>query len=144
MKLTDCLWNRCKLYYTKLMHCFINRNVVLIRHTFILTKCWCHITSLKWKESPVDYFVVTGCNCGGPCNHRPYSRQVTERMGCNVVIHPPPSIYPKAGNGALQDQWVSEWFSLTAFFRTADIEVHIVHTSRVIIAYTLKSLSSLT
>ena len=39
---------------------------------------------------------------------------------------------------------VSEWFSLTAFFRTADIEVHIVHTSRVVIAYTLKSLSSLT
>ena len=41
-------------------------------------------------------------------------------------------------------KWVSEWFSLTAFLRTADIEVHIVHTSRVIIAYTLKSLSSLT
>ena len=41
-------------------------------------------------------------------------------------------------------EWVSEWFSLTAFLRTADIEVHIVHTSRVIIAYTLKSLSSLT
>ena len=39
---------------------------------------------------------------------------------------------------------VSEWFSLTAFLRTADIEVHIVHTSRVITAYTLKSLSSLT
>ena len=38
----------------------------------------------------------------------------------------------------------SEWFSLTAFLRTADIEVHIVHTSRLIIAYTLKSLSSLT
>ena len=36
---------------------------------------------------------------------------------------------------------VSEWFSLTAFLRTADIKVH---TSRVIIAYTLKSLSSLT
>ena len=28
-----------------------------------------------------------------------------------------------------------EWFSSTAFLRTADIEVHIVHTSRVIIAY---------
>ena len=41
-------------------------------------------------------------------------------------------------------QGVSEWFSLTAFLRTADIEVHIVHTSRVVIAYTLKSLSSLT
>ena len=39
---------------------------------------------------------------------------------------------------------VSEWFSLTAFLRTADIEVHIVHTSHVFIAYTLKSLSSLT
>ena len=30
--------------------------------------------------------------------------------------------------------WVSEWLSLTAFLRTADIEVHIVHTSRVVIA----------
>ena len=25
-------------------------------------------------------------------SHRPYSRQVTERMACNVVIHPPPSV----------------------------------------------------
>ena len=51
-----------------------------------------------------------------------------------------------SGNGLLPDKtkWVSEWFSLTAFLRTADIVVHIVHTSCVIIAYTLKSLSSLT
>ena len=41
--------------------------------------------------------------------HRPYSRQVTERMGCDVVIHPPPSIYPKAGNGALRDQWAIKY-----------------------------------
>ena len=33
------------------------------------------------------------------------------------------------------NEW--EWFSLTAFLRTADIEVHIVHTSRVITAYTV-------
>ena len=33
---------------------------------------------------------------------------------------------------------VSEWFSFTAFFRTVDIEVHIVHTSRVVIAYTIQ------
>ena len=39
---------------------------------------------------------------------------------------------------------VSEWFCLTAFLRTADIEVHRVHTSRVIIAYTLESISPLT
>ena len=32
-----------------------------------------------------------------PLAHRPYSRQVTERMEYNV-IHPPPSVYPKAGN----------------------------------------------
>ena len=44
----------------------------------------------------------------------------------------------------IETGWVSEWFSLTGFLRTADIEVHIVHTSRVVIAYTLKSLSSLT
>ena len=44
----------------------------------------------------------------------------------------------------IEHKWVSEWFSLTAFLRTADIKVHIVHTSRIIIAYTLKSLSSLT
>ena len=41
--------------------------------------------------------------------HRPYSRQVTERVGCNVAIHPPPSIYPKAGNGALWDQWAIKY-----------------------------------
>ena len=37
-----------------------------------------------------------------------------------------------------------QWFILTAFLGTADIGVHIVHISRVIIAYTLESLSSLT
>ena len=50
--------------------------------------------------------------CSALCwGHRPYSRQVTERMGCNVVIHPPPSIYPKAGNGALRDQWAIKYNS---------------------------------
>ena len=34
-------------------------------------------------------------------------------------------------NQCWPSEWVSEWFSLTAFLRTADIEVHIVHTSRV-------------
>ena len=38
----------------------------------------------------------------------------------------------------------SEWLNLTAFLGTADNEVHIVHISRVITAYTLESLSSLT
>ena len=40
--------------------------------------------------------------------------------------------------------WMSEWLHLTAFLGTADGEVHIVHISRVIIAYILESLSSLT
>ena len=39
---------------------------------------------------------------------------------------------------------VSEWLSLTAFLGTVDIRVHVVHTSRVIIAYALEPLSSLT
>ena len=34
---------------------------------------------------------------------------------------------------------VSEWLSLAAFLGTVDIGVHIIHTSRVIIAYTLES-----
>ena len=37
-------------------------------------------------------------------SHSPYSRQVTEQMACSVVIHPPPSVYPKVGNGVLGDQ----------------------------------------
>ena len=40
-------------------------------------------------------------------------------------------------------EWVSELLNLTAFLGTADSEVHIVHISHVIIAYTLESLSSL-
>ena len=36
--------------------------------------------------------------------HRPCSRQVTVWIECHVVIHPPPSMYPKAGNGALRGQ----------------------------------------
>ena len=39
---------------------------------------------------------------------------------------------------------VSEWLNLMAFLGTVDSEVHIVHISHVIIAYTLESLSSLT
>ena len=39
---------------------------------------------------------------------------------------------------------MSEWLNLTAFLGTADSEVHIVHISHVIIAYTLESLSFLT
>ena len=41
-------------------------------------------------------------------------------------------------------EWVSEWLNLTAFLGTVDSEVHLVHMSRVITAYTLQSLSSLT
>ena len=37
---------------------------------------------------------------------------------------------------------VSEWLNLTAFLETAEGEVHMVHISRVIIAYTFESLSS--
>ena len=39
---------------------------------------------------------------------------------------------------------VSEWLNLTTFLWTADGEVHIVHISCLIKAYTLESLSSLT
>ena len=47
-------------------------------------------------------------------------------------------------NGDTRPQSVSEWLNLTAFLWTADSEVHIFHISRVIIAYALESLSSLT
>ena len=36
-------------------------------------------------------------------------------------------------------EWVSEWLNSTAFLGTAGSEVHIVHISHVIIAYTLES-----
>ena len=39
----------------------------------------------------------------------PYSRLVIEWMECDVVIHPPPTVYPKAGNGALRDQWAIKY-----------------------------------
>ena len=39
---------------------------------------------------------------------------------------------------------VSEWLNLTAFLGTADSEVHIIYISRVDVAHTLESLSSLT
>ena len=42
-------------------------------------------------------------------DRRPYSRQVTTWMKCDVVIHPPPTVYPKAGNGALRDQWTIKY-----------------------------------
>ena len=36
----------------------------------------------RWVKTPKSH----------DTSHRPYFRQVTERMGCNVVLHPPPSI----------------------------------------------------
>ena len=42
-------------------------------------------------------------------DHRPYSRQVTEWMECDVVIHPPPTVFPKVGSGALRDQWAIKY-----------------------------------
>ena len=41
--------------------------------------------------------------------HRPYFRQVTEWMECDIAIHPPPSVYSKAGNGALRGQWAIKY-----------------------------------
>ena len=61
-----------------------------------------------------------------PCGfgHKPYSRQVTERMEYNV-IHPPPSVYPKAGNSTLRDQWAIKYHcqkdSLTIVFTVRDL-----------------------
>ena len=52
------------------------------------------------------------------------------------------NIERKSGFGS--QEWVSEWLNLTLFLRTADSEVHIVHISHVIAAYTLESLSPLT
>ena len=42
-------------------------------------------------------------------DHRPYSRQVTGCMECDVAIHPTPSVYPKAGNGALRGRWAIKY-----------------------------------
>ena len=64
--------------------------------------------------------------------HRPYSRQVTERMGCDVVIHPPPSIYPKAGNGALRDQWAIKYDCQNDSFTIAFTVRDLVHWNYVI------------
>ena len=41
--------------------------------------------------------------------HRPYSRQVTEWMKCDVVIHPPHTVNPKAGNVSHGDQWAIKY-----------------------------------
>ena len=41
------------------------------------------------------------------------------------------------------DSQFSEWLNLMAFLRTVDSEVHIVHISCEITAYTLESLPSL-
>ena len=45
---------------------------------------------------------------------------------------------------SLYSEWMSERLHLTAFLGTADNMVHVVHTSRAIIAYTLEWLSFLT
>ena len=52
--------------------------------------------AIAWANiDPVLYLrMASGCPLKrkGRLDHRPCSRQVTERMGCNLVIHLPPSI----------------------------------------------------
>ena len=55
-----------------------------------------------------------------------------------AILYQPQYVYPP------NHWWVSEWLNSMAFLGTADSEVHIVYVSRVITAYTLESLSSLT
>ena len=85
-----------------------------------IPECTCSIShnalssEQKWAHFCSEWNIVE-CGTGAFWDlwnwsvHRPYSRHVTERMGCNVAIHPPPSIYPKAGNGALRDQWAIKY-----------------------------------
>ena len=75
-------------------------------------------TSIKWK--------ITSTMC-------PHMRHIKQGSlnGMNVAVD-------------FQASRVSERLNLTAFFGTAHIGVHNVHSSRVIIAYTLESLSSFT
>ena len=63
--------------------------------------CLKYLMEITWS--------LPGISEVGRKDHRPYSHQVTERMGCDVVIHPPPSIFPKAGNGALRNQWAIKY-----------------------------------
>ena len=78
--------------------------------------------------------------------HRPYSRQVTEWMECDVAIHLPPSVYPKAGNGALRDQWAIKYHcendSPTIIFTVRDL-VHWNYVTSENIPHVCKSWKSL-
>ena len=53
-------------------------------------------------------------------------------MGCDVVIHPPPSIYHKAGNGALRDQWAIKYDCQNDSFTIAFTVRDLVHWNYVI------------
>ena len=78
--------------------------------------------------------------------HRPYSRQVTEWMECDVAIHPPPSVYPKAGNGALRGHWAMKYHckndSPTIVFTVRDL-VHQNYVTPENIPHVCKSWNSL-
>ena len=83
---------------------------------FSFMKMHLKISSAKWRPF---------CPGGYELDHRPYSRQVTEWRECDVAIHPPSSVYPKAGNGALRDQWAIKYHcqndSATIVFAVRDL-----------------------
>ena len=64
------------------------------------------------------------------------------RWAEDILSKQTPGLYSLSG---WTPSHTSEWvIKFKAFLGTTDSEVHIVHISRVIIAYTLESLSSLT
>ena len=76
-------------------------------HPTVLHRC--DYLSLLWSASWLRQNRLVKEAHGDCLYHRPYCRKVRERMDRNVVIHPPTSIQPKAGEGALCDQWVIKY-----------------------------------
>ena len=111
------------IIFVSILHHFRNRNRNVI--TVITLNLWVCANQLS-----LELCIF----CQHHCNYNGMYDEILFSYGTLTILHIRHTLY----------QWVSEWFSLTAFLRTADIEVHIVHTSHIVIAYTLKSLSSLT
>ena len=107
----------------------LNLQLQCICHCRCLEARWCQALSMFW-DCTADALAWSGV--------RPWACSVFLLKRCLQMLQ------HTQVPGHEHERWVSEWLNLTAFLGTVDSEVHLVHMSRVITAYTLQSLSSLT
>ena len=116
------LWETCKMVLIWSFHIhpcqfLLLRIVCVVYVESRKMDRWSSSTPLQWERPPANLIIVIM-----PCPVHKFSDSHSQSRSLLLSVRP----------CSRYVVYMSEWFSLTAFLRTADIEVHIVHTSRVV------------